>query len=299
MVQAKHIAAVFIAACLASTGTTATPLEPPNTAGKVTVEPRGRAYLFRGLIGVIDWGMDELAQRINRTGVTADISSHLMWRAVANQAISDYRRDPEPITLIGHSMGADSAVAFAEYLNAADVPVNLLVTYEPTRFADNVPANVERYINLYQSDSILGGGDVVQDRRFHGHYASFNLKDHREIIHINLDKFEHIQEQLVGKIRALAATTASAEGEAVPLRIDVPAPALNELWDSGQPVAAHAGDTLQTLAATYHVPLWALAQVNLKSEQAALTKGERIIVPRYLAPRAAPRPVSSYAPTGR
>ena len=104
---------------------------------------RGRAYLFRGLISLIDWGMDELAQRINRTGVTADISSHLMWRAVANQAISDYRRDPEPITLIGHSMGADSAVAFAEYLNAADVPVNLLVTYEPTRFADDVPPNVE------------------------------------------------------------------------------------------------------------------------------------------------------------
>jgi acetyl esterase/lipase len=115
-----------------------------------------------------------------------------MWRAVANQAISDYRRDPEPITLIGHSMGADSAVAFAEYLNAADVPVNLLVTYEPTRFADDVPPNVERYINLYQSDSILGGADVVQDRRFHGHYASFNLKDHREIIHINLDKFDRI-----------------------------------------------------------------------------------------------------------
>jgi hypothetical protein len=196
-------------------------------------------------------------------------------------------------------VGADSAVAFAEYLNAADVPVNLLVTYEPTRFADDVPPNVERYINLYQSDSILGGGDVVQDRRFHGHYASFNLKDHREIIHINLDKFDRIQEQLVGKIRALAATPASAEGEAVPLRIDVPAPASIELWDSGLAVSAHAGDTLQTLAATHHVPLWALAQVNQKSEQAALTKGERIIVPRYLVPRAAPRPVSSYASTGR
>jgi hypothetical protein len=127
MVQAKHIAALLIAACLGSTGAAAKPLEPPSADGKVTVEPRGRAYLFRGLIGLIDWGMDELAQRINRTGVTADISSHLMWRAVANQAISDYRRDPEPITLIGHSMGADSAVAFAEYLNAADVPVNLLV----------------------------------------------------------------------------------------------------------------------------------------------------------------------------
>ena len=104
--------------------------------------------MFRGLIAVIDWGLDELAQRINRTGIPADISSHLMWPAVTNQAIRDYRRDPQPITIIGHSIGGDSAVAFAKYLAAADVPVGLLVTYDPTRFADNVFPNVERYINL-------------------------------------------------------------------------------------------------------------------------------------------------------
>jgi len=54
------------------------------------------------------------------------------------------------------------------------------------------------------------------------------------------------------------------------------------------PVSAHAGDTLPTLAATNHVLLWALTQVNNLSEAAALTKGERIIVPRYLVPMAAP-----------
>jgi hypothetical protein len=151
MVQTKHIAALLITACLASTAAPAASLEAPSVAEKVTIEPRGRAYLFRGLIALIDWGMDELAQRIDLTGVTADINSHLMWAVVANQAISDYRRDPEPITVIGHSIGGDSAVAFARYLDAADTPVNLLVTYDPTRFADNVPSNVERYINLYQS----------------------------------------------------------------------------------------------------------------------------------------------------
>ena len=45
----------------------------------------------------------------------------------------------------------------------------------------------------------------------------------------------------------------------MPLRIVIPATASIELWDSGLPVSAHAGDTLQSLAATYHVPLWALA----------------------------------------
>ena len=79
----------------------------------------------------------------------------------------------------------------------------------------------------------------------------------------------------------------------MPLRIVFPPTGPIELWDSGEPVAAHAGETLQTLAATYHVPLWTLAQINQKSENAALTEGERIVVPRYLGQRLAPSPDST------
>ncbi len=280
-----------------TTEAAATSIGSPPIATDKVIEPRGRAYLFRGVAGLIySRGMDQLAYRINRTGVTASVDTYLIWRLVANQAIRDYRRDPQPITLIGHSMGGDSAVAFAEYLNAADIPVSLLVTYDPTRVAHNVPPNVERYINVYQSLNVMGGGDVVQDRRFHGHYASFNLKDHREIVHINIEKAADIQEQLVTKIAELAATPADV-GEAVPVRLEVPATAAAELWDGGLPLAVHEGDTLTTLAASYHVPLWALAQINPAAKNAPLTEGQRIIVPRHLAPTTTPSPVSSYAPT--
>ncbi len=288
MVQAKHIVtALLMAACLVGTGHAATAETP-------SAEPRGRAYLFRGLIGLIDWGMDELAQRINRTGVAANINSHLMWRGVANQAISDYRRDPKPIAVIGHSIGGDAALEFAEALEAAHVPVSLLVTYDPTRSAGKVPANVARYINLYQSSNFLGGGDLTPGRGFHGHYASFNLKNRPEVIHVNMDKFDRIQEQLAAKIRALGVR---GEGDAVPLRIVFPATGPIELWDSGRPVSARAGDTLQSLATMYHVPLWVLAQINQKSENAALTEGERIVVPRYLGRRVVPSPSVSPAPS--
>jgi hypothetical protein len=110
-----------------------------------------------------------------------------------------------------------------------------------------------------------------------------------------MEKFGNIHDQLVSKITALAATPASVGGEAIPLRIDIPPTASIELWDSGLPISAHAGDTIPTLAATYHVPLWVLTQVNNLSEAAALTKGERITVPRYLVPMAAPSPVSPRA----
>jgi hypothetical protein len=196
-------------------------------------------------------------------------------------------------------MGGDSALAFAETLNAENIPVSLLVTYDPSRIADDVPPNVERYINIYQSSNLMGGGNVVQGARFHGHYASYNLKNHSEIIHINIEKTDRIQDQLVAKVRELAAVPATAEGEAVPIRLEVPADAAIELWDSGLPIAAHAGDTLRTIAATYHVPLWSLDQINSVSDRTPLTEGQRIVIPRHLVPMATPSTVTSYAPVGR
>ena len=288
MIQGKHVAAILIAAFLAAAATEAT-----------AAEPHGRAYLFRGLIGMIDWGMDELASRINRTGVQANIDSHLSWRSIADQTISDYRRDPKPITAIGHSIGGDAAVDFAERLEAARVPVSLLITYDPNRFAHSIPANVHRYINLYQSENMLGGGDLAPARGFRGNYASYNLKNRTEIVHVNLDKFPRIQEMLTSKIRSAGAT----EGGTEPLRLVVPANVPIELWDSGLPISAHAGDTLHTIATAYHMPLWALTQINKVGESAALTEGQRVVIPHYVGQKLpsspAPNSVSSDAtPTG-
>jgi len=251
------------------------------------------------MIDLIDWGMDELAGRINRTGVAANINSHLMWRSVADQAISDYRRDPKPITAIGHSIGGDAAEEFAEHLEAAHVPVSLLITYDPNRFAHSVPANVHRYINLYQSSNVLGGGDLAPVRGFHGNYASFNLKNRPEVIHVNLDKFARIQEILASKIRSAGATDAGGE----PLRLVVPPNVPIELWDSGVAISAHAGDTRQTIATTYHVPLWALTQLNKVSESVALTEGQRVVIPHFVGQKLpsspAENPVASDAPAER
>jgi hypothetical protein len=274
--------------------------EPPPIAADKIAAPQGRAYLFRGIAGLIySRGMDKLAERIKHAGIASSVDTYLMWRPVVEQAIRDYRRDPQPVILIGHSMGGDSALAFAETLNAENIPVSLLVTYDPSRIADDVPPNVERYINIFQSSNFMGGGNVVQGQRFHGHYASFNLKDHNEIIHINIEKADRIQEQLVAKVKELAGTPATAEGEAVPLRLEVPADAAIELWDSGLPIEAHSGDTLKTIAATYHVPLWSLDQINSVSDRASLTEGQRIVIPRHLVPMATPSTLTSYAPVNR
>ena len=283
---------------LASAGDSGGLLSPPPA--RETLQPHGRAYLFRGVAGLLySRGMDSLAERIEHIGIPASVHTYLLWRPTVEEAIRDYRRDPQPVIIVGHSMGGDSALAFAERLNAENIPVSLLVTYDPTRIADDVPPNVERYINIYQSSNIMGGGNVVQGSRFHGHYASFNLKDHNEIVHINIEKSEQIQDQLVTKIAQLSSIPAASEGEAVPIHLEVPGDAAIELWDSGLPIKAHAGDTLKSLAATYSVPLWALAEVNSVSARAPLSEDQRIVIPRHLVPTAAPTAITSYAPLGR
>src|SRR5437763_12116000 len=134
MVQCKKMHAVLVAALtaivIAARLITTTQAQPSGE------HVHGRAYLFYGLIPSIDWGMDQLAQRINRSGVAAGNYSHASWRSVADQAISDYRRDPKPIAVVGHSIGGNSAVQFAQALGAAHVPVSLLITYDPNRGSD-------------------------------------------------------------------------------------------------------------------------------------------------------------------
>src|ERR1700751_4640875 len=130
MVQRKKTASVLLAIVVAIVISACF-----NTWAQAQQAVRGRAYLFYGLIPQIDWGMDELAQRINRSGIAAGNYSHASWRGVADQAIADYRRDPRPIAVVGHSIGGNSAIQFAAALAAARVPGSLLIPYDPKRVA--------------------------------------------------------------------------------------------------------------------------------------------------------------------
>jgi hypothetical protein len=276
------------------------PAERP--AAPTPTEQRARVYLFRGFAGMVfARGMDALAERIEQAGFTASVNEAVMCPIIAKEVIRDYRANPAPIVAIGHSVGSACALALAEMLNAENIPVSLLVTTDPARIAHDVPLNVERYINIFQSNSVLGGHDVIPTKGFQGHYASYDLVEHTDLTHLNIEKSESIHEQVVAKIQQLAATPAKAEGEAVPIRYTVPADAAIELWDSGTPVFAHRGDTLQTLAALYRVPLWSLTQINRASDNAPLAPGQRVTVPRHLVPLAAPNngAVSSQPPPKR
>lgn len=261
----------------------------PGMVSPPAAAAQPRVYLFRGFAGVVfARGLDALAARIERTGITATVNEAVTCPVIAREAAAAYRSNPAPIVVIGNSVGGACAVGFAEMLEGENIPVGLVVTLDPNRIARDVPANVERYINLFQSGSVLGGADIKPAKGFQGHYASFDLMEHAELNHINLEKTESIQDQLVTKIQQLAATPAMAAGEKVPLRYVVPADTPIELWDSGTPISARGGDTLQSLAMFYGVPLWSLTQINKLPEAAPLNEGQRVVVPRRLVPMIVP-----------
>jgi hypothetical protein len=273
---------------VAAPATTSSPAAAPvlDTARPAAV-PRARAYLFRGALGpIFSRGMDGLTERIEHAGIPADVYEFTICRFIAAGAIRQYREDPAPIVLIGHSMGGYCTLIFSELLGAENIPVSLVVTIDPPQISPDVPLNIERYINIFLSKSVLGGSHMKPKQGFKGHYASFDLSEHDEVSHINIEKKDTIQEQLVSKVMQVATMPAKTEGDPVPLNYVVPPDAAIDLWDSGMSVFARPGDSLQTIAALYHVPLWSVTQVNKGAEKTPLVPGERVVVPRHLMPLA-------------
>ena len=234
------------AAPAATTAPAASPSAP-------TALPRGRVYLFRGALGLIfSRGMDKLAKRIEEAGVSVDVNEFTICAYVAERAIREYRQNPAPITLIGHSMGGFCALQFAEKLQAENIPVSLIVTIDPAHLMPKLPMNVERYMNIFLARDVLGGGDVEPEKGYQGHFASFDLSKLKGVLHINIEKMDIIHAQLLSKILQIPETPAKLEGEGVPIRYVVPPDAAVDLWDSGMPAVVqggrHAGDACDQIS---------------------------------------------------
>jgi len=273
-------------------------LASPPAGAEPVASPHMRAYLFRGALGpIFSRGMDHLAEEIENAGTPANVYEFTICRLIAESAIREYRKDPALIILIGHSMGGFCVLKFSEMLQAENIPVSLAVTIDPPQISPPVPSNIERYLNIFLSKSVFGGSHIKPADVYRSHFASFDFSEHKEVSHINIDKNDALHQQILAKISQLANTSAKIDGVPTPLNYVVPPDAAIELWDSGMPVFANPGDTLQTIAALYRLPIWSLTQVNKGvTENAPLIPGERIVVPHHLTPFAE---IARQTPAGR
>lgn len=248
-------------------------------------EPHGHVYIFRGIGGkMANLDLDELGEKINRTGVTATVYGFSEWRGPADEAIRRYEQSPQPspIILIGHSAGGDSALSFASRLKEKRIPVALVVTFDPTRAAGEVPGNVARYINIYQSTNVFGGGDVKPAADFRGHFATMNLKSYWNVLHVNMLKIDGLKDRVVDKVVQVTALASPLDGPKVPIQYVMPRELPIEIFDSGAPVTVAQGETMEALSERFSSPAWAIAQLNNISEKAPLRPGQRLVIPRHL-----------------
>lgn len=142
-----------------------------------------RAFLIYGLIGGpfpyglgYSLGFDALRDKLRKAGIDATthvegvLLPHTNVRNLARHAADAARRGSR-LLLIGHSMGADAAVKVARRLARERISVDLLIGFDPTKFAcPSIPSNVKRALCFYQKEfgEYLGRGHFSPARDFSG-----------------------------------------------------------------------------------------------------------------------------------
>jgi hypothetical protein len=269
---------------------------PRAPAGSVP----GHVYLLRGLVGeVFSLGFYDLAARIRERGVEASVHSMYAPGNLAGEIIEKYRRAPAPIVLIGHSSGADVAIAIAGRLRASGIPVALMFGFDPTPIAGRIPDNVDVFINLYQKTNLIGGGEAVAAGGFRGRIVNVDLRERREIIHITLDKSPVIHALVADKIAAILRAPSQPQepsrarvqrGGAAPayvvpltMRYVVPPGVPIVLWDSAVRGTVGADETLDAFAARMNAPAWAIASINNLAATEPPAPGTALLVPRSVS----------------
>ncbi|MCS7044779.1 MAG: hypothetical protein NZO58_00330 [Gemmataceae bacterium] len=143
----------------------------------------GKVHLFRGGAGIFSLGMDTLGKRLSAAGVDNEVHFHSQCWFLADRIARECANLDGPLILGGHSWGADAALRLAHLLDARRVPIDLIVTIDPTT-PPTVPKNVRRVVNIYRDS---GAWDVVPIWR------GVPLEKAPDAAHVRLENI-HVQE---------------------------------------------------------------------------------------------------------
>jgi hypothetical protein len=166
-----------------------------------------RVYLLRGLfVGgyIFSRGLDAMAKKMESRvdNLKASVHWNEEWLFLENDAEAAYKRDGARLVLIGHSAGADSALRIAA--SVAPAPVALVITIDPTRIAPSISSNIEHFVNIYNSTTLLGGG-WFRPRSFNGRFEQVDLSS-QVFLHIGMDKSSVVQSMILDRVIALASS---------------------------------------------------------------------------------------------
>jgi hypothetical protein len=157
---------------------------------------RPHVYLMRGLMNIFSLGMDELAAKIARHGISAEVYNHTQADIIVSEIATNYRAGNHgPIILIGHSLGADAVMMMAQSLNQKGVPVSLVIPFDGTG-SYAAPRNVACVLNLTQREYAYmraGAG-------FHGKLSNVDVSNDASIDHFTIDKSPRLQSYALNSV---------------------------------------------------------------------------------------------------
>lgn len=165
---------------------------------------KGRVIVLRGLANIWSRGMDALAAKFEAQGVKVILENHSRWKELANAAIADYKanKDVAPIIIIGHSLGGDAALVMSNWIVQNGVPVRLIVVFDAVAQTHPVRSGVQEVINYYKPLSGIRhyGQKVEGSSRYNGTIINIDLSEDRSIGHLNIDKQEQFQNEILAKV---------------------------------------------------------------------------------------------------
>jgi hypothetical protein len=92
-------------------------------------------YLIRGGFDIFSVGMNDMANELKAKGIKASSHSIMAWKGIADDIIrrSKIKKGVSyPIIFLGHSLGADAAPQFANYLGEHGIAVDLVIGFDAT-----------------------------------------------------------------------------------------------------------------------------------------------------------------------
>lgn len=238
------------------------PVPPPAQATTPAAKSLGtgpaHAYLFHGLMNIFSLGMDDLAQKIERSGVAASLYNHSEWREIADEIAAKYKAGNHgPIILIGHSLGADAVMLMSEYLGSKGVPVALVVPFDGTK-SYAASGNVASVMNITQRDYAY----MRRGYGFRGELSNVDVSKDESIGHISIDKTPRLHAMVVNKIAAIVKRGGGAGQAAAPVANTFP-PSSKPVSGSTNPNSLKPGSLAGASAKLDSVPPVAHAPLNM------------------------------------
>ena len=190
------------------------PKPRPAASDKTKITTDTKVYLLRGLLNIFSLGMDALSDKLNAMGIQSEVFNHDSWPSVASKIIDDHKAGKQgAVVLIGHSLGADVLFNLTERLDRENIPVRLVVPFDPTSSYE-VTKNVDHLLNFYQLNGF--GRRVSAPKGYKGELVNMDLSNDQSFGHGSIDKSEKLHALVIEKIKKVAIGPAPKKRPAAP-----------------------------------------------------------------------------------